>query len=265
MLRSLKDLDDYEIGATDGRIGHVKDFYFDDHDWVVRYLVVDTGPWPLGRDVLISPISVHHPNWAERCLPVSITTSQVRDSPSIDTDRPVSRQHAMAIQSHYGYPYYWGGSGIWGGGMYPGGLVPDGAPRESDPSQAEHTLPHDDDPHLRSCKEVLGYHVHATDGEIGHVAGVLVDDETWSVRYLVVDTGNWWQGHKVIIAPPWITNVHWFDKRVSVDLTRLAVRAAPRLDSISAITRMQETSLYEHYRTPGYWTDTRLHDFDLVD
>jgi len=95
MLRSLKDLQHYEIGAIDGVIGHVKDFYFDDDAWVARYLVVDTGNWLPGREVLITPISIHHPNWVGRILPVSITKAQVEGSPAIATHLPVSRQHEM--------------------------------------------------------------------------------------------------------------------------------------------------------------------------
>lgn len=276
MLRSLKDLENYEIGATDGSVGHVKDFYFDDHEWVVRYLVVDTGPWLLGRRVLISPMSIRQPDWAERLLSVGITRAQVKDSPAIDTAKPVSRQHEMEFQGYYGYPYYWGGSGIWGGGMYPYGMIPGYAGSDSlraereasasDYEREESARHRDDDPHLRSCKEVLGYHIHASDGAIGHVESVLVDEENWAIRYFVVNTSNWWQGHKVLIAPQWITSVRWLDKSVSVSLSRSAVKAAPPYEATSEIiSRQDETRLYEHYRKPAYWTDTRLHDMDLID
>jgi hypothetical protein len=124
MLRSLKDLENCEIGATDGSIGHVKGFYFDDHTWVIRYLVVDAGNWLSSRKVLVSPVSIQHPNWAERLLPVAITREQVKNSPSIDTDKPVSRQNEMDYLGYYGYPLYWGGAGIWGEGMYPAGMYP---------------------------------------------------------------------------------------------------------------------------------------------
>ena len=124
MLRSIKDLEGFAVGATDGTIGHVKDFYFDDRAWIVRYLVVDAGAWLSSRKVLISPISIGRPDWAERLLHVSITKEQVRQSPDIDTDKPVSRQHEMQFSGYYGYPYYWGGSGYWGGGMYPNMMLP---------------------------------------------------------------------------------------------------------------------------------------------
>jgi hypothetical protein len=120
MLRSMKDLENYAIRATDGIIGHVKDFYFDDGTWVVRYLVVETGSWLSSRKVLISPMAIGHPEWTGRVLPVSITKEQVKNSPDIDTDRPVSRQHERQYLEYYGYPFYWGGAGLWGAGVYPG-------------------------------------------------------------------------------------------------------------------------------------------------
>src|SRR5664279_428506 len=124
MLRSMNDLEDCVIHATDGSIGQVKDLYFDDKAWVIRYLVVDTGSWLSSRNVLISPIAIGHPNWTEKVLPVSITKEQVKNSPSIDTDKPVSRQHEMRYLGYYGYPLYWGGAGLWGGGMYPYIMMP---------------------------------------------------------------------------------------------------------------------------------------------
>lgn len=265
MLRSLKDLENCEIGATDGNIGHVEDFYFDDHEWVVRYLIVDTGPWLFGRKVLISPISIAHPNWAERTLPVSITREQVENSPAIDTDKPVSRQYETEYLGYYGYPFYWGGTGIWGGGIYPYGMsaaeagaVPWREDLDGERARVERAKHLDDDPHLRSCREVVGYRLHASDGEIGHVDSLLVDEETWGVRYLVVNTSHWWQGHKVLIAPAWITDVRWLDESVTVGLSREAIQGAPVFDSTAELNRKRESALYEHHGRPGYWTDARM-------
>jgi len=261
MLRNLKDIENYQISATDGEIGHVKDFYFQDDDWVVRYLVVDTGSWLSSRQVLISPISVLQPDWLARTLPVSINREQVKSSPSIDTDKPVSRQNEEQLLGYYGYPRYWGGAGMWGEDLYPYAMAPgfasEGAARVDHVERErqleaylrdERARHRNDDPHLRSCKAVTGYHIHATDGDIGHVSGFLVDDETWAIRYLVVDTSNWWMGHKVLIAPPWITGVHWPDQTVSVDLSRAAIKDAPAFDSTLDWRREQELNLYRHLR-----------------
>ncbi|MGP1680615.1 MAG: PRC-barrel domain-containing protein [Burkholderiales bacterium] len=266
MLRNMNDLEGYAIRATDGIVGQVKDFYFDDKAWVVRYLVVDTGTWLLSRKVLISPIAIGHPNWAEKILPVSITKEQVKNSPDIDTDKPVSRQHEMQYLGYYGYPYYWGGAGLWGGGMYPNIMMPGDVGFVSTPHElqseaqkayvnAEAARHQDDDPHLRSCKAVAGYHIHATDGDIGHVQGLLVEEDTWAIRYMIVDTSNWWLGHQVLIAPQWIQDVSWPDAKVSVNLTRQAVKDAPVYDPAVQLERSQESSIYKHYGRPGYWED----------
>jgi hypothetical protein len=266
MLRSMSDLEGYAIRATDGVIGHVKDFYFDDRAWVIRYLIVDAGSWLSSRKVLISPIAIGHADWEHKVLPVSITREQVKNSPDIDTEKPVSRQHEMRYLGYYGYPAYWGGAGLWGGGMYPGmiaseygGVVlpPPAAARgvEEAYARAFEAQHRDDDPHLRSCKAVMDYHIQATDGDIGHVQGLLVDEETWAIRYLVADTSNWWGGHKVLIAPQWIKDVNWSDATVSVNLTRQEVKNAPAYDAAAPLERNQEVGVHKHYGRTGYWAN----------
>ncbi len=262
MLRNTRDLDRYVIRATDGEIGHVEDFYFDDHAWAIRHIVADTGSWLLERRVLISPISVSRPNLAHGTLSVSITREQVRHSPDIDTDQPVSRPHEVAYMGYYGYPYYWAGTGMWGGGFYPDALAPgyvgtaiDPEDRDGDTDEsprAGHRPHRHDDPHLRSCKAVTGYHLHATDGDIGHVSGYLVDDETWAIRFVVVDTSSWWLGHQVLIAPESITGVQWPEEIVTVDLSRASVKAAPSYDPDMAWDQEQALSLHEVHGRTGH-------------
>jgi uncharacterized protein YrrD len=264
MLRTMNDLQDYAIRATDGTIGQVKDFYFDDETWVIRYLVVDTGSWLSSRKVLISPIAISLPNWAEKLLLVSITKDQVKNSPNINTDKPVSRQHEIQYLGYYGYPYYWSGPGLWGRGAYPGMMLTgygdsvstpyvEGAEAAEAYARGEAVLHQDGDLHLRSCKAVMGYHIQASDGDIGHVQGLLVDEQTWAVRYMIVDTSNWWRGHQVLIAPQWINNVSWSEATVAVDLTRQAVKDAPPYDATAPLDQKQESGLHEHYGRPGYW------------
>jgi uncharacterized protein YrrD len=264
MLRSVKNLEGYAIHATDGIIGHVEDFYFDDTAWVIRYLVVDTGEWLSGRRVLISPMSIGKPNWPERSLNVALTKKQVMNSPDIDTKKPVSRQQEINQLAHYGYPFYWGGPGAWGWGAYPdlmmAGAGPDATNAEYQSAQArevramvEEQKNRHEDPHQRSCREVLNYHIDAIDGDIGHVQGFLFDDQSWSIRYLVVDTNNWWLDHEVLVAPQWIGDVSWLDATVSVNLTRQAVKEAPPYDSTTQLDREQESDIYLHYGRTGYW------------
>jgi len=260
MLRNIKDLRGYAIRATDGVIGEVDDFYFDDEDWAIRYLVVDTGRWLSGRKVLISPLAVGHPDWLGQLLPVSLTRAQVEKSPDIDTRKPVSRQQEAAYFGYYAYPYYWGGAGLWGMGAYPGSLAAENRVEAQLKPRWIHPTPTADDCHLRSCRAVIGHHVHATDGDLGHVQDFLVDEHTWAIRYLIVDTSNWWGGHQVLIAPQWITTVSWSDAKVSVDLTRQAIKDAPPYDSLAQLDRQQEQSIYEHHDRPDYWTTKSIRD-----
>ena len=239
MLRNVKDLRGYAIRATDGVIGSVDDFYFDDEDWGVRYLVVDTGGWLSGRRVLISPIALGHAGWMGRQLPVALTRAQVEGSPDIDTKRPVSRQHEADYFEYYGYPYYWGGAGLWGMGAYPGSLTTEDRIAEELKSHRTQSKGRPDDCHLRSSNAVIGHHIEAKDGEIGHVKDLLVDDHTWAIRYLIVDTSNWWGGHHVLVSPRWIKDVSWSEAKISVGLTRQAVQFAPEYDSGEGRRRQQ--------------------------
>jgi hypothetical protein len=259
MLRSMKDMEDYTIGATDGIIGRVKDYYFDDEAWVIRYLVVDASEVREGRRVLISPISIGQPNWLEKILPVSLTRKQVADSPDIDTDKPVSRQQEVGYLGYYGYGSYWGGGGLWGAGLYPDVLQAGLQYKGSQADQATATdasalAPHQhDDPHLRSGNAVMRYYVHSSDGDIGHVGGFLVDEQSWAIRYLIVNTSNWWLGHEVLIAPQWIDHVDWAQCTVSVGLTRDVVKRSPPYDPAVPLDREHEAGIHRHYGRTGYW------------
>ncbi len=234
-LRNAKDLLGYSIRATDGNIGTITDFYFDDERWTVRYVVVDTGGWLTGRRVLISPRAFGVPEWHAKVLPVSLTKTQVQNSPDVDTTKPVSRQHEAAHLGYYEYPFYWGGSGLWGMGEYPGDLSSQTAIEQElrANAPAEEPAPVDEDSHLQSVNAVMGYQIHATDGEIGHVDDVLIDERNWAIRDLIVSTSNWWGGHKVLVAPSDIASVSWPDAQVAVTLSRADVQKAPAYDPVA--------------------------------
>lgn len=256
MLRRMKDMEGYCISATDGIVGHVKDYYFDDETWVIRYLVVETGAWLSSRKVLISPAAINSPDWSERIIPAAITQEQVRNSPDIDTDKPVSCQHEIQYLEHYRYPRYWTGLEAGGTGTYPNamhsGLGSDWSAelyREALDKQnrAKAGLQQNEDPHLRSGKTVMRYHVHATDGDIGHVQGILIEERTWAIHYLIVNTSNWWLGHEVLMAPDWISRVNWADSKVTVDVTRQAIKDAPPYDPAVSLDREHAARIHRHY------------------
>lgn len=251
MLRRLDDLHEFAIHATDGVVGKVKDFYFDDQSWVVRYLVVETGHWLDHRLVLISPMSIGAPDWMGRMLPASITMEQVRNSPDIDTAKPVSRQHESEFLGYYGYPLYWGLFANFGIAYpntgttrmpefvstpavvlpVPDQIEPDPIELGADAVDDASAMHNNDDPHLRSSNIVQRYHVRATDGEVGHVDGLLIDEPLWAIRHLVVNTSNWWLGHLAMIAPQAIREVNWVDEMIELDLDRQQVKDAPHYDA----------------------------------
>jgi len=255
MLRSVKTLEGFAIGATDGSVGKVKDFYFDDQAWAIRYIVVDTSSW-LGHEVLISPHGIGTPDWTAQVLPAKVTKEQIKHSPGIDTDKPISRQYERSYLGYYGYPYYWGGSGLWGDYANPGTVLSE----TSDSAYRGYLQsPSDDDgdPHLRSCEAVKGYHVHASDGDIGHIQGFIVDDTTWSIRYLVVNTSNWWVGHDVLVSPEWIQKISWSESKVTTNLDRQAIKSSPAYDGTAVLNREAEVVIYNHYDRNGYWQEKR--------
>jgi hypothetical protein len=266
MLRNIKDLEHFTIGAADGAIGRITDFYFDDEAWVIRYLVVDTEETTPRRSVLISPIAIGQPDWSEQVFPTALTMAQVKGSPDIDTHKPVSRQQEMGYSGYYGYGNYWGGGGLWGAGLYPDILQAGRQAKESsvadrsarlhqahrgvEPAAAQGSAAAQgrfDDSHLRSGNGVMRYYVHATDGDIGHVDGLLIDEKSWAIRYIVVNTSNWWLGHQVIISPQWIDEVSWAESTVSVDLTRQAIKDSPPYDVALPPDREQEANIHRHY------------------
>ena len=249
MLRSTNALLGFTIGATDGDIGHVEAFYFDDTSFTVRHLVVDTGGWLPARKVLISPRALPAIDWDGKRINATLTKSQVEQSPNIDTDQPVSRQQEINFHRYYGYPDYWDGPYLWGLGPYPV-VSAEGEPREFE-RRWEWEPKKPGDLHLRSSAVVIGYHVEATDGEIGHVDDFLVEDSSWAIRYIVVDTRNWWSGKTVLVSPEWVDRIAWSDSKVHVGVTRQQIRESPAYDPLDPVARDYEARLHDHYGRQG--------------
>jgi uncharacterized protein YrrD len=248
MLDKAKELKNYTLRSLDGEIGKVKDFYFDDAFWTIRYLIADTGNWLTGRQVLISPHALSAVNRDDRNVAVRLTKEQIENSPPLYTDRPVSQQYETDYYGYYGWPVYWGGPFSWGPYPY---IVPDIEKlRQDAPGGGK-----DGDRHLRSVHEVTGYHVKAVDGSIGHVEDFIIDDKTWAIRYLIIDTRNWLPGKRVLISPPWIQSVSWGDKSVFVNVPLGTIQRAPEYLGESSLTSEYESELHRHYNRQGYWVD----------
>ncbi len=250
MLHRAKKMGGYKLDSLDGEMGRVKEFYFDDEHWTVRYLVADTGNWLSGRLVLISPYALVAAIEDEEHIAVDLTRQQIEEGPSISTDKPVSRQFEQDYMRYHGWTPYWGGPFAWGHYPYPyvglGRSAMEAAPPEVENEQW--------DPHLRSTREVTGYPIRATDDEIGHVEDFIIDDVSWAIRYLIVDTRNWWPGKKVLVPTKWIERVSWRDSKVFVNLTRDAIKQAPEYTDDVVLNRDYESAFHDHHGQEGYWT-----------
>ena len=229
MLVKAKTLVGYKLDSLDGEIGQVKDFYFDDRYWTIRYLVAETGGWLSERQVLISPFALVGVNKEEKNFAIDLVKRQIETSPSLDSDKPVSRQFEQAYYGHYGYPTYWGGPFSWGPYPYP--------TRDREQWKESSQSKKGWDLHLRSTGDATGHHIQALNGEVGHVEDFVIDDETWAIRYIVVDTHNWWPGKKVLVATQWIERVSWGERKVFVNLNRETIKESPAYTNESLLTR----------------------------
>lgn len=234
MLIAAKQICSCAIEGADGTVGKVKDLLFDDQTWDVRYLEVDTGRWLPGRRVILAPSIIHTANYEAQRLSSPLMREQVENSPPIESELPVSRQKEIELAQYYAWGAYWANT--------------EAVRRESEGP-----------PHLRSTNHVTGYHIRATDGEIGHVADFIVDDhavelEGWAIRYLVIDTRNWLPGKHVLVPPLWTESIDWDSRRLQVGLTRQMVEQSPAFDPEVPVNRRYEEVFYDYYGRPQYWT-----------
>lgn len=246
MLRNINALTGHRIQASDGDLGRVAEFYFDDQTWNVRYMVAETGNWLSGRKVLIAPAALKAPDWNAKTLPVSLTREQVRNSPDIDTEKTVTRRHELELLEHYAWPIYWGESFL-AGSMSGGALFPQAGGEKRGEAEEDRKERGLEDAHLQGTRAVKGYRLHAVDGLIGHVEDYIVDDKRWAIRFLVADTGTWLPGRRVLISPRSIERVDWASSEVFVDLNRDAIRSAPKFDPSRPVGEAYAGELDSYY------------------
>ena len=243
MLFAVTGLHGCPVEAGDGHIGAVKDFLFDDQSWKVRWMVVDTGHWLPGRQVLIHPSAIAPLDLtllAKRVLPmmsmgdtlvvsVQLTKQQIEASPEAREDEPVTKQMETDL--------------------YKSLIFSEAAARQAADAESHRA---DGDPHLQSVASVNGYHVHATDGDLGHVENFLADDANWDIRYLVIATRNWWPGKHVQLAPFAVMEIDWSEHRINVNVTRDQVKSGPAWDPLAMVDQVGEQQLHRHFGWPGY-------------
>lgn len=246
MLRSLKELLGYQISAKDDQIGKVHNFLFDDENWRIRYMVVDTGPWIIGRKVLISLEALGQPVWESKTFPVDLTREQVKNSPDVDLAKPVSRQFEERLHKHYHWAHYWSMTTALSGN-------PAYIPPQLFKVQEESVDKVQDASHLRSTNEMLDYKVSAIDGEVGFLSDFIVDDDNWQLRYMVTGINNFESEKQVLIAIEWLDRIDVARKDIFINLKQDAVKFSPSFDPTLPVNRQYEEVIYDYYGRPKYW------------
>jgi hypothetical protein len=234
MLRSIKQIYGNKLGASDGDIGHVKDFYFDDQNWIVRYLVADTGSWLPGRQVLLSPHAFGSLYQDGKVLCANLTRKQIEDSPSLESHKPVSRQYEEEYYNYYSWPYYWQGTASSSMSVFPILGLPS-KPSLSEAGTASGHHPADPaDSHLRSTQAVSGYHIKGSDGPVGHCSDFMIDTQSWAIRELVIKTGHLLSGKEVQISTSTVDHISFDESTVFVNLMRETIEQSPAHHLVSA-------------------------------
>lgn len=241
MKRNLNEAIGSHVDAEDGNIGKVTDFYFDDHKWTIRYLVVETGGWLNQHKVLLSPSAFKKFDWESKKFIVNLTKEQVSNSPDIDTDKTISRQYEIELHDYYSWPVYWGIGAL--------SYAPAAFIRMDEAGEKVSSYQPKGDLSLRSIKEVTGYNMQANYEEIGHIESFLVDDETWIIDYILGNSQELMPGKKILISPDWVSEVSWINSEVYVDLTLEAIKYCPEFDYSKMVSPDYEAKLYDYYRS----------------
>lgn len=255
MLTSAKRLEKARIRARDGTIGQLHDIYVEDDQWIVRYFVVETGSWLNHRKVLLSPVALQVSFETTEDLVFDLTKGQIENSPPSETARPVSRQHESQLYQYYGWSPYWTGYAPMGiGPMAPAiavGALLEAAPGSTQKGKADSLVSEaKGDPHLRSVRNVRGYHLEGIDGEIGHVEDFVIDSNHWDICYLIADTKNWWPGKRVLIPVQLFQKISWAEHKLTVALTRDTIKGGPEFDPSVSLAPDYERRLSAYYDVP---------------
>ncbi len=232
MLRNVSEITGFSIAARDGDMGVVETLYFDDREWIIRYLVVDCGNWFPGRQVLIPPGQFDGPpDWDAKTFPVGLTMDAIKQGPAPAAHEPVARRKIREWMEYYdNWPVSWQN-------------------RSARPPARGLPIPENGSPdtRLRDAHEILHYRVLARDGRLGDIEDTVFDDVTWAVRFLVIQTDLGDPYTDVLVAPEWIERIEWEEQAVHVDLDKESVAASPPYDAFSRIEEDYAGRLYQHY------------------
>jgi len=250
MLKPISSFLGSSVYAKNTLIGKVEDFYFDDQSWAIRYMIVNTGGWLAGKQVLVSPLGIQSGDSDHRRIELNMSPEQVQHSPSINSEMPVSKQQEAEYYDYFHWPYYWHGAGIWGIAPSIEDALDRPFPIELRSKEIEQ--PHN---HLRDLKEILKYHIRATDRQFGHVNDFMFDDRDWVIRYFVIKSSSWFSTNRTLISTKWIEGIRWEDRVFQVGLHSKKMKGAPQFRPDLPIDRSYENKLHEYYNQPIYWED----------
>jgi sporulation protein YlmC with PRC-barrel domain len=256
MLLSAQELQGYAIHARDGDLGKVRTFYFDEEEWCIHSMVADTASWFSGKYVLLPTDVLGQPDLLEQRLSVDLTQEEVRNSPEVPKHTAASGYEGTTMRTYAGSNVYWSTDPFVLSSV---AARPASMPIPAAPAAVD-TAPRPADMQgrggvLHSTRDIMNYYIQATDGQIGHVEDFVIDTATWHIRYMVVDTRNWWPGKKVLVSPLWIDHIDWDTTQVTVNLSRERIKSSPEYDVSVPLDRSYETRLFDHYSRPKYWSD----------
>ncbi|MCD5324844.1 MULTISPECIES: PRC-barrel domain-containing protein [Pontibacillus] len=248
-------LEKFHLDANDGELGKVKDLYFDDKKWALRYMVVDTRKWLPGRKVVLSPSGIKEINVEDQLVHMNNDKESIRNSPTIEEEAPVSVQKEQEMANYYGWLPYWKGDSLWGTTGAPEMVGTEMAPQA--PTVTENEFNEEADHHLRSMNEIkgdeAGYQLETADGNAGFIDDFIIEDESWKIRYVVVKTVEKLGGKRILISPDWMETVDWGKKSIPVNLDYKQIQDAPEYDPDKPVTRDDEEKIYTAFHRPKYW------------
>lgn len=227
-----QDLKNYTIQASDGDIGSVSEFYFDEEHFYLRYLVVNTENFLFRNLVLVSPISFTNINFEEKIIKLKITKKELEDSPGLDSVDVISRKYEKDYNNHFAWPYYWSAensaSAIGPYGMPWGYYNQLGrAPRRTGEVNSD-LVRNTDDSNLRSSREVRSYSVKGIGNEeFGHIQGFILDPNTLALKFVIIDTIHFLPSKHVLLRPEWIEEISWESKTVEFSFSKELIKSAP--------------------------------------
>lgn len=256
MLRSLNKIMNFKLQGLDKEVGSCKDFIFDDKFWVIRYLEVDTSKWlPFGGKVLICPISLSEPNWEKHQFLANLTRVDIKGCPPLDEHQPISHLYEAELFKYYGYGIYWMDVGEW--------VCTDSPAESADASlYRSETKNKFENLHLHATNEIKGYDVHASGQNIGNIDDFILDDDNWTISYIVIDMRSWLPvGRKVLISHKCIEAVNWAEHSISVNVSAHEIKANPLFDLKRLIDLQSDSNLDKYYeisQDPEYLHEMRI-------